>query len=165
MVNQTLPGGDTRQWPTLHAPDEGWGSCALELVAQSIKSILQKTRIASIFLEKTHPSCPISRILSRTRRVLLDGGHLSARPTRASKRDEQPLGPAWPCSRWGFPGRRRHRRRRWSLTPPFHPCGPLLRGSNRLAVCFLWHYPSGHPAWPLASTVLCGVRTFLRQQR
>jgi hypothetical protein len=29
------------------------------------------------------------------------------------------------------------------------------------AVCFLLHFPSGHPAWPLASTVLCGVRTFL----
>jgi len=26
---------------------------------------------------------------------------------------------------------------------------------------FLWPYPSGRPAWPLASTVLCGVRTFL----
>ena len=26
---------------------------------------------------------------------------------------------------------------------------------------FLWPYPSSHPAWLLASTVLCGVRTFL----
>jgi hypothetical protein len=28
---------------------------------------------------------------------------------------------------------------------------------------FLWHFPSGHPAWPLASTMPCGVRTFLER--
>jgi hypothetical protein len=26
---------------------------------------------------------------------------------------------------------------------------------------FLWHCPWGHPHWPLASILLCGVRTFL----
>ncbi len=30
-----------------------------------------------------------------------------------------------------------------------------------LAVCFLWHCPARHRGWPLATTVLCGVRTFL----
>jgi len=34
-----------------------------------------------------------------------------------------PLTPAWPCSRWGLPGRPHCWGRRWSLTPPFHPCG------------------------------------------
>src|SRR4051812_20839050 len=29
------------------------------------------------------------------------------------------------------------------------------------AVCSLWHFPSGHPAWPLASTLPYGVPTFL----
>jgi hypothetical protein len=29
--------------------------------------------------------------------------------------------PAWPCSWRGLPGRRHCCRRRWSLTPPFHP--------------------------------------------
>jgi len=29
------------------------------------------------------------------------------------------------------------------------------------AVSFLWHFPWGFPRWPLASTLLCGVRTFL----
>ncbi len=29
------------------------------------------------------------------------------------------------------------------------------------AVCFLWHFPSGRPAWELPSTLPCGVRTFL----
>jgi len=31
------------------------------------------------------------------------------------------VAPAWPCSRWGLPGRPGHPGRRWSLTPPFHP--------------------------------------------
>ena len=68
----------------------------------------------------------------------------------------RPNAPAWPCSRWGLPGREHHCPRRWSLTPPFHPrracawhCTSLLR------------FPSGCPAWPLASTAPCGERTFL----
>jgi hypothetical protein len=28
-------------------------------------------------------------------------------------------------------------------------------------VCFLWHCPSSHPDWPLASNLPCGARTFL----
>ena len=27
----------------------------------------------------------------------------------------------WPCSTWGLPSCRRHRRHWWALTPPFHP--------------------------------------------
>ena len=53
-----------------------------------------------------------------------------------------------------------------ALTSPFHPYRPCrgrrLRGT---AVCFLWHFPSGYPAWPLASTMLCGARTFLEPLR
>src|SRR6202035_4025403 len=29
------------------------------------------------------------------------------------------------------------------------------------AVCFLLHFPSGRPDWPLASTLPCGAPTFL----
>gem|GEM_PF-5070417 len=32
------------------------------------------------------------------------------------------------------------------------------------AVCFLWHFPSGYPAWVLPSILLCGVRTFLERE-
>ena len=42
--------------------------------------------------------------------------------------------------------------RRFTLTPR-----PM--GAGRYAFCCT--VPSGHPAWPLASTVPCGVRTFL----
>jgi hypothetical protein len=31
------------------------------------------------------------------------------------------------------------------------------------AVCSLLHFPSGRPDWPLASTLPCGVPTFLRR--
>ena len=27
---------------------------------------------------------------------------------------------------------------------------------------FLWHFPAGRPGWPLATTVPCPARTFLR---
>src|SRR4051812_49110171 len=39
-------------------------------------------------------------------------------------------------------------------------CGTFRRPS---AVCFLWHFPAGHPDWPLTSTLPYGVPTFLEQ--
>jgi hypothetical protein len=42
------------------------------------------------------------------------------------------IAPAWPCSRWGLPGRRHCCRRRWSLTPPFHPY-PRVKAPRGLA--------------------------------
>ncbi len=36
-----------------------------------------------------------------------------------------------------------------------------LTGTWAPAVCFLWHCPAGHPGLPLATTLPCGVRTFL----
>ena len=32
------------------------------------------------------------------------------------------------------------------------------------AVCFLWHFPSGHPAPPLAGILPDGARTFLSDE-
>ena len=60
-----------------------------------------------------------------------------------------------PCSRWGLPGRLCHHRRRCALTAPFHP---YLVSQ---AVYFLLHFPADHSGLPLATTVPCGVRTFL----
>ena len=34
-------------------------------------------------------------------------------------------------------------------------------GGRPSAVCFLWRFPSGHPAWALPSTAARGARTFL----
>jgi len=55
---------------------------------------------------------------------------------------------------------------RWcALAAPFHPClwWVLLRRRHPSAVSSLWHFPAGRPDWPLASTLPCGVPTFLDQ--
>jgi hypothetical protein len=70
--------------------------------------------------------------------------------------------PIWPCTGWGLPGRR-------VATTPVRsyrtistlPVRRLPKQSSPSAVCFLLHFPSGHPALPLASIPPCGVRTFL----
>jgi hypothetical protein len=67
----------------------------------------------------------------------------------------EPRFPSWPCSGWGLPSRRSHLWRWWSLTPPFHPY------PREGAVCFLWHFPAGHPGSALPTTLPCGARTFL----
>src|SRR5579864_2960139 len=41
--------------------------------------------------------------------------------------------------------------RRFTLTPR----------TGRGAVCFLWHFPAGHPGSALPTTLPCGARTFL----
>ncbi len=76
------------------------------------------------------------------------------RPTRDI---DGPSIPAWPCSWWGL-----------QATPVTRSAGGLLHHLFTLAcvqrpsaVCFLLHFPSGHPAWVLPSTMPCGVRTFL----
>ncbi len=45
------------------------------------------------------------------------------------------------------------------------PPAGFRRSLPSSAVCSLLHFPSGHPAWALPSTLPCGVRTFLCVQR
>lgn len=54
-------------------------------------------------------------------------------------------------------------RRWWSLTPPFQlfPLRHAVGGS----LLFCGTDPSGCPAWPLASILPCGARTFLTPKR
>ncbi len=68
----------------------------------------------------------------------------------------------WPCSGWGLPSHPGYPGCWWSLTPPFHPylC-QKNDGARPSAVCSLWHFPSDHSDWPLASTLPCGAPTFL----
>jgi len=55
--------------------------------------------------------------------------------------------PIWPCSGWGLP----------AITSllmagsSYLPISPLLR--RHRSGLFLWHFPSGHPAWTLSSTL------------
>lgn len=52
-------------------------------------------------------------------------------------------------------------RRWWSLTPPFQLFPLRAESARRWESSFLRHFPSGCPAWPLASILPCGARTFL----
>ena len=56
--------------------------------------------------------------------------------------------PTRSCSQWGLPCRSRHRERGALLPHPFTLTCPEGR-----AVCFLWHFPWGHPRRPLTGTV------------
>jgi len=50
------------------------------------------------------------------------------------------------------------------LVRSYRTVSPLpVRGpeASPSAVCSLWHCPAGRPDWPLASTLPCGVPTFL----
>ena len=60
--------------------------------------------------------------------------------------------PTWSCSRWGFPCRRRCRRRGALLPHRFTLAArPVARSGS--AVCFLWHCPWGRPRRALPGTV------------
>jgi len=52
--------------------------------------------------------------------------------------------------------------RSYRTVSPLPVCDPRATPS---AVSFLWHCPAGRPDWPLASTLPCGVPTFLDPQR
>ncbi len=58
--------------------------------------------------------------------------------------------------------------RRCALTAPFHPYPaplfPRWTGARGPGGIFLLHFPSGRPARPLACTLPCEARTFLKQQ-
>jgi hypothetical protein len=50
----------------------------------------------------------------------------------------------------------------WSLVRSYRTVSPLpVPVTQPSAVCSLWHCPAGHPDLPLASTLPCGVPTFL----
>lgn len=53
-----------------------------------------------------------------------------------------------------------------ALVRSYRTVSPLPHGPRGpWAVCFLWHCPAGHPGLPLATALLCGVRTFLDTER
>ena len=104
---------------------------------------------------------PISRVLSRTTIYLLRASPPAsiAQPERGAGRTMALLfafSPDGACQAALLPGRW------WSLTPPFQ-LFPLRCGEppRRWESSFLRHFPSGHPAWPLASILPSGARTFL----
>ena len=92
------------------------------------------------------------------------------RPTRNSKETGRlPFAganspPIWACWRWGLPCDDCHQSPGALLPHHFTlTCEPFHVRTAPSAVSFLWHYPSGRPGSPLATTVPCPVRTFLTQ--
>ena len=48
-----------------------------------------------------------------------------------------------------------------ALVVSYTTVSPLPRDTGPGAVCFLWHFPAGHPGSALPTTLPCGARTFL----
>ncbi len=109
-------------------------------------------------------SRPVGGILSGVSRRL--GGHPSERPTsgcpgepgRAGTHPTLGLAPGGVCRAVRVtPDAGALLPHRFTLTCASH----RRAGDPPSAVCSLWHCPSGHPAWPLTSTLPFGVPTFL----
>jgi hypothetical protein len=69
-----------------------------------------------------------------------------------------------PCSTLLRVGFTEPARSPWPLVRSYRTVSPLPVRRPRAtpsAVCSLWHCPAGRPDWPLASTLPCGVPTFL----
>src|SRR5699024_9842342 len=56
-----------------------------------------------------------------------------------------------------------------TLVVSYTTVSPLPHGRSvapvHAAVCFLWHFPANRSGLPLATTLPCGVRTFLETRR
>ena len=80
------------------------------------------------------------------------------RPTRKPRADHPRTPPYLVLLRAGFSLPLTLQRARCALTAPFQP---YLSTDGRRAVCFLCHFPSGHPDRGLPGALPYGVRTFL----
>ena len=96
----------------------------------------------------------------------MEGAHMEASSLPPSADD---FVPAWPCSQRGLPGRTHYCVRRWSFTPPFHPCphpNPLPKGEGEIkAVCFCGPFRQVHASrrfprpgcYPTLCSMECGL--------
>lgn len=98
-------------------------------------------------------------------------GHLSwqsryraALRTPPGRRPGRPIAPLFALAPDGVYQAAASPRRWWSLTPPFQLFPLRAESARRWESSFLRHFPSGRPAWPLASILPCGARTFLTRR-
>lgn len=115
---------------------------------------------------------PQARENKRTKRAYKPGsvadGHLSwharhraAPRTLPGRGPGRPIAPLFALAPDGVYQAAALPRRWWSLTPPFQLFPLRAESARRWESSFLRHFPSGCPAWPLASILPCGARTFL----
>jgi hypothetical protein len=94
----------------------------------------------------------------RAPRATDPSGGAEVRP--AFPRTGMPAAPTWSCSRWGFPCRRRCRRRGALLPHRFTlAAGPVFRDGRRCTFCGT--FPGVAPAGRYPAPYLRGARTFL----
>ena len=132
-------------------------------------SVIRRLKARGLHIAKGHLRWPISRVLSPAeagwRSSIWDAGYPAPQAAYPRHTGRATLGP----SPYGLAPRlclallpvgfAKPARSPEPLVVSYTTFSPLPRLSE--AVCFLWHFPSGHPAWALPSTVLCGARTFL----
>lgn len=87
--------------------------------------------------------------------------HRTAPRTLPGRRPGRPIAPLFALAPDGVYQAAALPRRWWSLTPPFQLFPLRAESARRWESSFLRHFPSGCPAWPLASILPCGARTFL----
>lgn len=107
----------------------------------------------------------ISRVLSLDD-IYLERASPRVSSTQPECTEGRPYGiPICACSRWGFPSHvvANALVRSYRTVSAFLLCRAC--GSHRMfragESSFLWHFPSGRPAQPLAGILPCGARTFL----
>ncbi len=76
-------------------------------------------------------------------------------------RSGQPIAPLFALAPDGVYPAVASPRRWWSLTPPFQLFPLCAKAAHRWESSFLRHFPSDRSAWPLASILPYGARTFL----
>ena len=107
-------------------------------------------------------SRPVGGVLSGPLARLPVAIHLCGPPGDCTRRCGRATIPCLALLRVGFaepPGSPRALVRSYRTVSPLPV--PTGRPAGPSAVCSLWHFPAGRPDWPLASTLPCGVPTFL----
>lgn len=99
------------------------------------------TRVAVIYLGQRLPAASSGLPGAQTGRVA---------PFQGRHKAYSDIAPAWPCSRWGMPGRPCCHERRWSLAPPFHHHREPTANRWRLTAdswlsASLWPFSVGSP--------------------
>lgn len=114
---------------------------------------------AANHLRTKRQSGPISRVLSWATIYLACTSPCSSTHATRTRTGPAHGAPICACSGWGLPSRHVATTLVVSYTTVSAFLSPARGGQRESS--FLRHFPSGRPAWPLASILPCGARTFL----
>ena len=167
--------GDPQGFPQKTAVIPVWSDKAstheMAAAATAARSPRQRRRQTACKPGSVPPPGRPMGLRRRRRPFLWDARHRAPRATdpsggakaRPAPRDRSPMpaAPIWSCSRWGFPCRRRCRRR-GALLPHHFTLAARRRLSGRARRCtFCGTFPGVAPAGRYPAPYLRGARTFL----